>query len=87
MGFTQIVKAMKGPITAETFQKAAATATVNLPGMIPPIDFSKPWNKTGGPKGYDRVFNHSVIFDVVKNGKIVALTTKFQDVALLAEGK
>ena len=87
MGFAQIVKAMKGPITAETFQKAAATATVNLPGMIPPIDFSKPWNKTGGPKGYDRIFNHSVVYAKVSGGKIVPLTTSFEDVTNLAEGK
>ena len=86
-GFAQIVGKMKGAITAPAFLAAASKAKLNLPGMVPPLDFSKPWNLTGGPKGYDRVFNHSVIFDVVKNGKIVALTTKFQDVALLAEGK
>jgi ABC-type branched-subunit amino acid transport system substrate-binding protein len=86
-GFAQIVGKMKGAITAPAFLAAASKAKINLPGMVPPLDFAKPWNLTGGPKGYDRVFNHSVIFDVVKNGKIVALTTKFQDVALLAEGK
>jgi branched-chain amino acid transport system substrate-binding protein len=55
--------------------------------MIPPIDFSKPWNKTGGPKGYDRIFNHSVVYAKVDNGKIVPLTTSFEDVTNLAEGK
>jgi ABC-type branched-subunit amino acid transport system substrate-binding protein len=86
-GFAQIIKSMTGPITAATFQTAASTAKVNLPGMIPPIDFSKPWNKTGGPKGYDRIFNHSVVYAKVDNGKIVPLTTTFQDVTNLAEGK
>jgi branched-chain amino acid transport system substrate-binding protein len=87
MGFAQIVSHMSGPITAQAFQKAASTATVNLPGMIPPIDFSKPWNTTGGPKGYDRIFNHSVVYAKVQNGKIVPLTTTFEDVTNLAEGK
>jgi ABC-type branched-subunit amino acid transport system substrate-binding protein len=87
MGFAQIVKSMTGPINAQTFGKAASTATVTLHGMIPTIDFSKPWNTTGGPKGYDRIFNHSVVYAKVENGKIVPLTTSFQDVTNLAEGK
>jgi ABC-type branched-subunit amino acid transport system substrate-binding protein len=87
MGFAQIVSHMKGPITAQSFQKAATTAKVSLPGMIPPIDFAKPWNKTGGPKGYDRIFNHSVVYAKVQSGKIVPLTNSFQDVTNLAEGK
>jgi branched-chain amino acid transport system substrate-binding protein len=86
-GFKQIVESMKGPITATTFNKAASTAKVNLPGMIPPIDFSKPWNTLGGPKGYDRIFNKSVVFSKVVNGKVVPLTNTFLDVSKLAEGK
>lgn len=85
--FKQIVSGMSGPITAATFLKTASTAKVKLPGMIPPIDFSKPWNTLGGPKGYDRIFNKSVVFSKVENGKIVPLTSTFQDVAALAEGK
>lgn len=85
--FKQIVESMKGPITADTFYKAASTAKVNLPGMIPPINFAEPWNKLGGPKGYDRIFNKSVVYSKVENGKIVPLTNTFQDVAALAEGK
>jgi len=85
--FAQIVAKMKGPITAETFYKAASTAKVNLPGMIPPINFAEPWNKLGGPAGYDRIFNKSVVFSKVENGKIVPLTNTFEDVSALAEGK
>jgi branched-chain amino acid transport system substrate-binding protein len=85
--FKQIVAKMHGPITAAAFQKVAATAKVNLPGMIPPINFAEPWNKLGGPKGYDRIFNKSVVFSKVVNGKIVPLTNTFQDVSALAEGK
>ena len=86
-GFTQIVSKMKGKINNVTFLAAANKAKVNLPGMLPPLDFSKPWNTLGGPKGYDRIFDKSVIFSQVKNGKVVPLTTKFQDVSLIAEGK
>ncbi|HWE11837.1 MAG TPA: ABC transporter substrate-binding protein [Solirubrobacteraceae bacterium] len=85
--FKQIVSRMKGPITADAFYKAASTAKVNLPGMIPPINFAEPWNKLGGPKGYNRIFNKSVVFSKVANGKIVPLTNSFQDVSALAEGK
>jgi branched-chain amino acid transport system substrate-binding protein len=85
--FKQVVESMTGPITAASFQKAASTAKINLPGMIPPINFALPWNKTGGPKGYDRIFNHSVVFSKVVNGKIVPLTNSFEDVTALAEGK
>jgi branched-chain amino acid transport system substrate-binding protein len=85
--FIQIVGKMKGSITGPAFYKAASKAKVNLPGMIPPIDFTKPWNKLGGPKGYDRIFNKSVVFSEVKNGKIVPLTNSFTNVAALAEGK
>jgi branched-chain amino acid transport system substrate-binding protein len=85
--FSQIVSKLKGPITPGSFYKAATTAKVNLPGMIPPINFAQPWNKLGGPKGYDRIFNKSVVFSKVVNGKIVPLTNTFQDVSALAEGK
>jgi branched-chain amino acid transport system substrate-binding protein len=85
--FKQIVSGMKGPITADAFYKAASTAKVNLPGMIPPINFAEPWNKLGGPKGYNRIFNKSVVYSKVVNGKIVPLTNSFQDVSALAEGK
>jgi ABC-type branched-subunit amino acid transport system substrate-binding protein len=86
-GFKQIVETMKGPITSQAFFTTVSTAKVNLPGMIPPIDFSKPWNKLGGPKGYDRLFNKSVVFSKVVNGKVVPLTNTFEDVSNLAEGK
>ena len=86
--FAQIVGKMKGAINNTTFLAAVAHAKVNLPGMVPPINFAKPWNLEGGPTGYDRIFNESVTFEAVKNGKIVPLTgSKFENVAALAEGK
>ena len=86
--FTQIVGTMKGTINNTKFLATVAHAKVNLPGMVPPINFAKPWNTIGGPTGYDRIFNESATFEVVKNGKIVPLTgSKFENVAKLAEGK
>jgi ABC-type branched-subunit amino acid transport system substrate-binding protein len=83
--FAQIVKGMKGPINNKTFLAAASKATIDLPGIVPKMDLSKPWGKTGGPEGLYRLFNRSVIYNVVKNGKIVPLTTKFEDVGDLAK--
>jgi branched-chain amino acid transport system substrate-binding protein len=83
LAFTQIVKRMKGPINNKTFLATVAKSKVNLPGVLPPIDFTKPWGSIGGPKGLYRLFNRSVVFNQVKNGKIVPLTTKFEDVGNL----
>jgi hypothetical protein len=87
--FKQIVETSlkDGEITAETFSAALPTAKVDLPGMLPPIDFSKPWNEDGGPKGYDRLFNRCVIFSKIEGGKVVPDTTTFEDVSELAGGK
>jgi hypothetical protein len=83
--FAQIVKGMKGPINNKTFLAAASKAKINLPGIVPKMDLSKPWGKVGGPAGLYRLFNRSVIYNKVKNGKIVPLTTKFEDVGNLAK--
>jgi len=83
--FAQIVKGMKGPVNNKTFLAAASKAKINLPGIVPRMDLSKPWGKVGGPAGLYRLFNRSVVFNQVKNGKIVPLTVKFQDVGNLAK--
>jgi len=85
-GFKQIVSKMKDQINAADFLKAASTAKINLPGMVPPEDFAKTWNKDGGPKGYDRLVHRCSIYNTLKDGKIVPLTTKFEDVSELAGG-
>jgi len=85
-GFKQIVEGINGPINNQTFLKAAGTAKINLPGMVPPEDFAKTWIKDGGPKGYDRLVHRCAVYSQVKNGKIVALTTKFEDLSTLAGG-
>jgi ABC-type branched-subunit amino acid transport system substrate-binding protein len=86
-GFRQVVEGMTGAINSASFLKAAATAKIDLPGMVPPEDFAKTWDKDGGPKGYDRLVHRCVIFSKVDNGTIKPLTTKFEDVSKAAGGK
>jgi branched-chain amino acid transport system substrate-binding protein len=84
-GMTEIMKGIKGDITNANF-KAAVEKTTNLDthGMVPVIDFTKPW--TANPP-LRRLFNRTVVFSTIKNGKVVPLTTNFEDVSNLALGK
>ncbi|HVX32415.1 MAG TPA: ABC transporter substrate-binding protein [Solirubrobacterales bacterium] len=85
-GFKQVVELMKGEINNETFLKAAETAKINLPGMVPPENFAKNWGKTGGPKGFERINNRCVVFSEFKEGKLVPASTEFEDVSEIAGG-
>jgi ABC-type branched-subunit amino acid transport system substrate-binding protein len=85
-GFKQVVESMKGEINNETFLKAAETAKINLPGMVPPENFAKNWGKTGGPKGFERINNRCVVFSEFKEGKLVPASTEFEDVSEIAGG-
>jgi len=86
VGFTQIAETIDGDITAESFYDAANTTTaLDLNGMVPVLDFTKEW--TDGLEGYNRLFNRSVILSKLDNGKVVPLTTEFEDVSDLATGK
>jgi len=85
VGFTQIAESIEGEITAESFYNAANTTTnLDLNGMVPPIDFTKEWSD--GLEGYNRLFNRSVVFSKLEMGKVVPLTTEFEDVGNLAMG-
>jgi len=85
VGFTQIAETIEGDITAESFYNAANTTTnLDLNGMVPPIDFTKEWSD--GLEGYNRLFNRSVVFSKLEMGKVVPLTTEFEDVGNLAMG-
>lgn len=69
--FTQIVSGMEGEITNETFIEAANAATdVDTGGMVPPLDLSTPWEGMGG--AFPRIFNRTVTFDVIHDGKLTA---------------
>jgi ABC-type branched-subunit amino acid transport system substrate-binding protein len=81
--FTQIAETIEGDITAESFYDAASkTDNLDLNGMVPVLDFTQEW--TDGLEGYQRLFNRSVVYSQLENGKVVPLTTEFEDVGDLA---
>ena len=85
VGFTQIAETIEGEITAESFYEAASTtSSLDLNGMVPVLDFTQEW--TDGLDGYQRLFNRSVVFSQLEDGKVVPLTTEFEDVGALATG-
>jgi ABC-type branched-subunit amino acid transport system substrate-binding protein len=85
-GFKQVVETMKGKVDNETFLKAAETAKVNLPGMVPPLNMAENWGKTGGPEGFERIVNRCGTFSEFKEGKLVPLGEKFEDLSEIAGG-
>lgn len=83
VGFTQIAETIDGEITAESFYEAAsATSELDLNGMVPVLDFTEEWSD--GLEGYQRLFNRSVVYSQLEGGKVVPLTTEFEDVGDLA---
>ena len=83
VGFTQIAETIEGDITAASFYEAASSTTsLDLNGMVPVLDFTLEW--TDGLEGYQRLFNRSVVYSQLENGKVVPLTTEFEDVGDLA---
>jgi ABC-type branched-subunit amino acid transport system substrate-binding protein len=85
VGFTQIAETIDGEITAASFFEAASnTSNLDLGGMVPNLDFTQEW--TDGLEGYERLFNRSVVFSELDGGKVVPLTTEFEDVGALATG-
>ncbi len=85
VAFTQIAETIEGEITAASFFEAASnTSNLDLNGMVPVLDFTQEW--TDGLEGYERLFNRSVVFSTLEDGKIVPLTTEFEDVGKLATG-
>jgi len=84
--FAQIASTIKGDITAKSFFDAAsATSKLDLGGMVPVLDFTKEW--TDGIPGYSRLFNRSVVYSKLDNGKVVPVDNTFVDVSDIAMGK
>ena len=50
--------------------------------MVPVLNFTEEWSD--GLEGYQRLFNRSVVYSTLENGKVVPLTTDFEDVGDLA---
>ena len=85
VAFTQIAESIDGEVTAESFFNAAsATSNLDLNGMVPVLDFTQEW--TDGLEGYQRLFNRSVVYSKLENGKVVPVSTEFEDVGDLATG-
>jgi ABC-type branched-subunit amino acid transport system substrate-binding protein len=87
MAFKKIIEDhMPGAtIDAKSFMDAASkTTNLKMDGMVPDIDFTKEWSAN---PPYKRLFNRSVVFGTVKDGKIQPLTTDFQDMTAPALGK
>lgn len=86
-GFKQTVESMgEEPVNNETFLKAAETAVIDLPGLVPPEDFALPWGEDGGPEGFDRLMNRCVVFSEFQGGELVPLGDEFIDVSEIAGG-
>jgi hypothetical protein len=84
--FTEIASGISGDITNLTFLDAAnKTSKLDTGGMIPVLDLTKPYAGFGG--GFPRIFNRTVFFDVVKNGKLTALDDKSYDMTNPIDGK
>jgi hypothetical protein len=89
-GYTAFKKIIEDQISGDTvdakaFMDAASkTSGLDMDGMVPPLDFTKEW--TDQPD-YRRLFNRSVVFSQVKDGKVQPLTTEFEDVTDAALGK
>jgi ABC-type branched-subunit amino acid transport system substrate-binding protein len=84
--FKQVVESISGEVNNETFLKAAATAKINLPGMLPPLNLAENWGKTGGPEGFERITNRCVVFSEFKEGKLTPASTEFEDASELGGG-
>ncbi|MCW3013071.1 MAG: hypothetical protein JWO02_163 [Solirubrobacterales bacterium] len=87
-GFKQVAEAIPGggaKIDSATFiDQAGKTTDLDTKGMVPKIDFTKPWTEN---PDYRRLFNRTVVYSTVKDGKVVPLTTDFEDVSALALGQ
>ncbi|CAA9470408.1 MAG: hypothetical protein AVDCRST_MAG13-433 [uncultured Solirubrobacteraceae bacterium] len=89
-GYTAFRKVIEDQITGDTvdakaFMDAASkTTSLDTGGMVPTLDFTKEW--TDNPD-YRRLFNRSVVYSQVKDGKVQPLTTEFEDVTDAALGK
>jgi branched-chain amino acid transport system substrate-binding protein len=76
--FTKIVEGMSGEINNVTFTDAAnKTTSLDTGGMIGVLDLTTPYTGFGGD--FPRIFNRTVFFDVIKDGKLAALDNKAYD--------
>jgi ABC-type branched-subunit amino acid transport system substrate-binding protein len=85
--FRQVVESMTGEINHDTFVAAANKAKIDINGMVPPIDFAKPWEEA--PLNVKRQFNTSVTYAEMDGNKLTVTQPGFFDMkkwALIAAG-
>jgi ABC-type branched-subunit amino acid transport system substrate-binding protein len=85
-GFKQVVESMSGKIDNKTFLKAAETAKIDLPGLVPPLNFADNWGEDGGPEGFERLVNRCGTFSEFQDGKLVPLGDEFEDLSEIGGG-
>jgi ABC-type branched-subunit amino acid transport system substrate-binding protein len=84
--FKNVVEGMSGEITNETFLEAInATTALDTDGMIPELDLTTPYEGFGG--GLPRIFNRTVFFDVISDGKLTAMDDKAYDMTGPIDGQ
>ena len=84
--FTLVVESMTGEINNVTFLDAASKTTkLDTKGMVGVVDFTKEY--AGGGGKIVRIFNRSVFFDVIKDGKLQPLDGKAYDMTNAYDGK
>ena len=85
VGFKVIAEGIKGPLTNQTFLKAAGeTKELNTGGLVPTLNLTEEWN---GVKGFSRLFNRAASFAKYENGEVVPFTEDLYDATELMEGK
>ncbi|MCX6422894.1 MAG: ABC transporter substrate-binding protein [Actinobacteria bacterium] len=72
MAFKQLGDKVGVGIDAATFLKASPTAIINLPGMIPDVNFAEDFSEALGG-AFTRMFNTSVVYSTIKGGAIEPL--------------
>ena len=87
MAFKQVADKVAGELTGKSFSEQANTGgPIDLPGMLPAIDFANEW--TDYP-GLLRMVNQSVVYSQITSGDVAPLGEcgVFDDVAGLVTGK
>ena len=75
-----------GDITNETFLEAInATTALNTDGMIGELDLTTPYEGFGG--GLPRIFNRTVFFDLISDGKLTAMDDQAYDMTGPIDGQ
>ena len=84
--FKNVVEGMSGEITNETFLEAInATTALNTDGMIGELDLTTPYEGFGG--GLPRIFNRTVFFDIISDGKLTAMDDQAYDMTGPIDGQ